>query len=146
MNVGLVRIAELLSLARARGASDLHLCADEPPSLRVDGRLFVLEAPAISNAAVEAYCADVLPADAVRRLAVLGTADAARRDGPGAPYRIHAFRTISGTRAAFRLHAPDAPLLERLNLPAIIGTFDAAQRSGPVHRTDWEARPQHSQR
>jgi twitching motility protein PilT len=123
MNVGFVRIAELLALARTRGASDLHLGADEPPSLRVDGRLFPLEAATIPNAAIEAYCADVLPADASRRLAVLGTADAARREGPGAPYRLHAYRSIGGTRAAFRLHTPDPPLLERLNLPAIVGTF-----------------------
>lgn len=123
MNVGLVRVGELLALARARGASDLHLGPAEPPSLRVDGSLFLVEALPVPNAAIEAFCANVLAPDGARRLAVLGTADAARRDGPGSPYRLHVYRTISGTRASFRLHAPDALILERLALPSIVASF-----------------------
>jgi twitching motility protein PilT len=125
VSVALVRIGELLALARARGASDLHLGTAEPPSLRVDGRLVVLDAPPLEPGAIDVYCAAVLPESAARRLAVRGTVDAARRDGPGAPYRLHAYRSTTGMRAAFRLHAPEVPPLEGLALPAILATFVA---------------------
>jgi twitching motility protein PilT len=64
-----------------------------------------------------------LPEDAAHRFATRGTVDAARRDGPGAPYRLHLYRSTSGTRAAFRLHSAAVPALEHLALPAIVATF-----------------------
>jgi len=123
VSVAVVRIGELLALARARGASDLHAGADEPPSLRVDGRLIVLDGPPLERDAIGAYCAAVLPIDAARRLAVRGTVDTALRDGPGAPYRLHVYRSTSGARAAFRLHPPEVPALDQLALPAILASF-----------------------
>ena len=123
MTVELVRIAELLLAARARGASDLHIGGSEAPSVRVDGRLVLLDVPPVAAEAIGAFCAASFPEAAMRRFALLGTADTSRRDGPGAPYRLHAYRASTGTRLAFRLHTPHPPSLEQLALPPVIATF-----------------------
>jgi len=125
MNVELVRVAELLTAARARGASDLHVGGSEPPAVRIDGRLLLLDAPPLKPDAIAAFCATALSETAQRRLAMLGTADAARREGPGAPYRLHVFQATTGTRLAFRLHTPTVPSLEQLLLPPVVATFVA---------------------
>jgi twitching motility protein PilT len=123
VTVELVRIAELLLAARARGASDLHVGGSEPPSVRVDGRLILLEVPPLAAEAVSAFCGASFGEAAMERLRALGTADTSRRNGPGAPYRLHAYLASTGTRLAFRLHTPHPPSLEQLALPPVIGTF-----------------------
>ena len=125
MSVELIRIAELLSTARARGASDLHVGGTEPPALRIDGRLVLLDTPPLGPEATEAFCATILSDAARARLARMGTVDTARREGPGAPFRLHAYRARGGTRLAFRLHTPKVPTLEQLLLPPIVTTFIA---------------------
>jgi twitching motility protein PilT len=123
VTVELVRIAELLRAARARGASDLHIGGCEAPSIRVDGRLVLLDVPPVAGEAIAAFCAASFHEAALHRLTAVGTADTSRRDGPGAPYRLHAYRASTGMRLAFRLHAPHPPSLEHLALPPIIATF-----------------------
>jgi twitching motility protein PilT len=57
--------------------------------------------------------------------------DVARRTGIGAPYRLHAFKTMRGLRLAFRFLAAEIPTLEALDLPAVITTL-AARTSGLI--------------
>jgi twitching motility protein PilT len=121
--IGLLRIGELLDLARARAASDLHLGAGQRPSLRIDGRLVMLEVEPVAPEALAAFCSQVLGAEGGRRLSEAGSADAAVRSGAGAPYRLHAYRSAAGLRAAYRLHAVAVPALERLGLPPIVASF-----------------------
>jgi twitching motility protein PilT len=123
MNVDLVRLAELLTTARARGASDLHVGGSERPALRIDGRLVLLDAAPLGAEATEAVCATLLSDVALGRLAHMGTVDTARREGPGAPFRLHVYRARGGTRLAFRLHSPSVPPLEQLVLPPIVTTL-----------------------
>src|SRR3972149_4439028 len=55
-------IDELLSVAVANGASDLHLRAGSPPTLRVDGELRGFAGRALSEPEVELYLQAPLPA------------------------------------------------------------------------------------
>ncbi|MEO7040561.1 MAG: PilT/PilU family type 4a pilus ATPase [Candidatus Elarobacter sp.] len=127
MSLTVVRIQDLVRGARARGATDLHFGGSDRPALRIDGRLVLLEASAIDEAAVRSFLAGSLTALQLARLDRLGTADgAAERAAEGAPYRLHAYRYAGGIRVAIRLLAERVPSLEQLGLPAVVATF--AQR------------------
>lgn len=119
MTLDRVRLTELLAFARGRGASDLHVGVGEPPVLRIAGSLTTLDVPPLGAAALEAFVADVGPRPA----------DVVCRSGAGAPYRLHAYRSMRGLRLAFRLLAADVPSLEALLLPPIVATL-AEKRSG----------------
>jgi twitching motility protein PilT len=123
MSVDIVRLTELIAFARGRGATDLHAGAGDAPTLRVNGRITTLDVPALGAAALESFLESVLTADLARRWRATGAVDVARRDGIGAPYRLHAYTTMSGARMAFRFLAAEIPALEELALPAIIATF-----------------------
>jgi twitching motility protein PilT len=123
MSLELVRLGELIELARGRRASDLHVGGNSAPTLRVDGRALLLDVPPIDQSALSRFVAESLSAEARARLASAGTADIARRTGPAAPYRLHVYRTTAGLRLAFRFLADQVPALETLALPNIIGSF-----------------------
>ncbi len=121
----LVRIDDLLALARDRAASDVHLGVTGPPTLRVHGRLIALDVPAPGNRALEDFLACILaPAD-LERWRTGASIDVTHRRGPGAPYRLHAYRSLGATQLAFRLLNPRVPDLDELALPEIVRTFVA---------------------
>jgi twitching motility protein PilT len=123
MSVDVVRLTELITLARGRGATDLHAGAGDAPTLRINGRVTTLDVPALGTAALESFLESVLTADLSRRWKATGAVDVARRAGTGAPYRLHAYITMSGVRLAFRFLAAEIPALDGLALPAIVATF-----------------------
>lgn len=123
MSLELVRLNELLELARARAASDLHVGGAESPCLRLEGRLVMLDVPALAADALHSFVDARLDPRAAAQLERSGTADVACRSGPGAPYRLHVYRTTAGLRLAFRLLAAAPPALENLGLPALVATF-----------------------
>ncbi len=128
MSLALIRVADLLRAARARGATDLHFGGDDRPALRVDGRLARLDAPALDEAAVRAFLADALTPDQLRHLDAAGSAGgAAGARAECAPYRVHAYLHAGGVRVAVRLLATAVPSFEALALPPAVAGL--AQRS-----------------
>ncbi|HTW83600.1 MAG TPA: PilT/PilU family type 4a pilus ATPase [Candidatus Sulfotelmatobacter sp.] len=128
MSLASVRIADLIRLARGRGASDLHLGTAERPALRVDGRLLHLEGPPLDADGMAEYLHAQFSAAQLARFDAHGSADAAAlADADGAPFRVHAFRHAGGTRVAIRLLATAVPALEELGLPAVVGTLAERQ-------------------
>jgi twitching motility protein PilT len=121
----LVRIDDLLALARARGASDLHLGNAGPPTLRIHGALTALELPPVSTRGLDGYLERILTPPRFARWQAGRSIDATHREGPGAPYRLHAYRALSSTQLAFRLLHPVVPVLAELELPDIVRTFTA---------------------
>jgi twitching motility protein PilT len=131
MNLEIVRLEELLSLGRGRQASDLHIGAGSTPKLRLHGNLVSVDVPPLSSEALEGYLARELPRSLAARWQATGLIDAVDRSGAGAPYRLHAYRSMSGIRLAFRFLAQDVPALEALALPEIVSTF-AGLRHGLI--------------
>ncbi len=130
--VGIVRIATLIRAARDRGASDLHFGGDDPPALRVDGRLFALEMAPIDEPSCRAFLSATLSAEQIARLHALGNADGTSSSTADArPYRVHAYRHAGGVRIAIRLLAQAVPTLDDLGLPPIVARF-AERPSGLV--------------
>jgi twitching motility protein PilT len=128
MNVESVRLQELIALARGREASDLHVGAGDAPALRIDGRIQRIDVPEVGSGALETFLQCTLTPDLAARWNTAHTVDVARRTGVGAPYRLHAYRTLAGVRLAFRFLAFEIPALEALGLPGIIASF--ARRTG----------------
>jgi twitching motility protein PilT len=131
MRIDALRLDELIALARNRAATDLHVGSGDPPTLRVHGRIVILDVPPIGNATLEAFLERCAPPDAIVRWAATHATDFARRSGVGAPFRLHAYRTMAGPRLAFRFHAAAIPALDALALPAIVATF-AARAGGLI--------------
>jgi twitching motility protein PilT len=123
VNVDEVRLAELIVLARGRGATDLHVGAGDAPTLRVNGRVTMLDVPALDARALESFLGTVLTAEQSRRWQSGDAVDGALRTGAAAPYRLHAYRTMAGPRLAFRFLAAEIPAFDALALPKIVATF-----------------------
>jgi twitching motility protein PilT len=119
----LVRIDDLLALARDRAASDVHLGVNGPPALRIHGRLTALDVPAPGNRALEDFLARILAAAELERWRGGAPIDVTHRHGPGAPYRLHAYRALAATQLAFRLLNSAVPDLGDLALPEVVRTF-----------------------
>ena len=119
-----IRAHELIRWARARAATDVHFGGSEAPAMRVDGRLVPVDVPALDEASVRAFLAELLTAPQLARLDVAGAADAAAaRSADGGPYRVHAYRYAHGVKVALRLLAQNVPSLETLQLPDVVATF-----------------------
>jgi twitching motility protein PilT len=119
-----IRVQELIRLARARGATDLHFGGDERTAMRVDGRLAFVDAPAFDEPAVREFLAGAFVSAQTGRLDAQGAVDAAApRTAEGGPYRVHAYRHAGGVRVAIRLLAQQVPSLETLGLPDTVATF-----------------------
>jgi len=113
-------LAELLTLAVQRGASDLHLSAGLPPLLRVDGELSPLDAAPLSPDDVLTLLDGSM--DSHQR-----ATHAARRecdfafDIPGlARCRANVFWQARGPSAALRLLTNTLPTLDVLTAPEVI--------------------------
>ncbi|MDQ2871519.1 MAG: PilT/PilU family type 4a pilus ATPase [Candidatus Eremiobacteraeota bacterium] len=118
-----VRIDEVLRLARARGASDVHLCPNRPPALRIDGVLETQSTTPTHAREIENISTVLLGPTAIDRLADTGDATGTFRDDRLGSFRVHAYRVHQGLALAVRLLAQSVPTLESLHLPFAVDTF-----------------------
>jgi twitching motility protein PilT len=113
-------LQSILSDAVERGASDIHLKFGQPPIIRYDGDLQVLdERPRLDQRDLEVVLQEV-GASAPRRLALFdetGELDTAYQT-PGLPrFRLNAFRQRGDISFAFRVIPREVPNFESLHLP-----------------------------
>ncbi len=121
-------VSELLGQMRARGASDLFLCAGARPALRVHGQMQPLELPVTSPELLSDFVDGLLQTPERRaRFEEGGDADLGLTLGPER-FRIN----LSRSRGALSLvarHVPAGNLeLEALRLPEAVAGFADAQR------------------
>lgn len=119
-----VRVAEVLRVARLRGASDVHLACGRAPAFRVNGALETYPAAACSRDEMAALAAAFLESQQSRtRLAETGDVTACFREEQTGPVRVHAYRSHGGIALALRLLPLAVPNLESLRLPQVVATF-----------------------
>jgi twitching motility protein PilT len=123
MTLDAVRLTELIALARGRGATDLHAGHGDAPALRINGRITALDVPPLDTAALDAFLEAALLPGRGQHWKEHGSVDVACRQGIGAPYRLHAYATMSGTRLAFRFLAGEIPILDDLALPPVVANL-----------------------
>jgi twitching motility protein PilT len=123
----------LLAEMTRRRASDLHLVPGAPPALRVDGRLTVLEAPALDAELVWQAFLPHLGSRGQALLAEHGAADltlrlAAGEGARGYRFRVNLHRQRGHVAAAVRALPSRIPTLQELNLPPALAELVTPSR------------------
>lgn len=111
----------LLAQAASARASDVHLTADRPPLMRVDGALAGI--PGVSAvlpaAWLDAVLRDILSPEQAREFDDHGEVDLAHAVAGVGRFRVNAFRQLGKTAIALRLISTRAFALDELGAPAI---------------------------
>lgn len=117
-------IQELLQLTIDRNASDLHLAAGIPPTLRVDGELLVIPyEKGLSNEDVQALLKTCMSAEHLERLYVNKEIDFSLSFSEKARFRVNAYTQRNTFAAAFRRIPLEIPELDSLGLPKVLHSF-----------------------
>jgi twitching motility protein PilT len=113
-------LVALVTEARRRGATDLHLAANRPVVIRAVGDLVALDPAPRTAAEVEALVLPLLGAARRRQLAERGYVDLAIDLPGGGRLRTNVSRQQGGLKAAFRLAVAAPRSLAELGLPAAL--------------------------
>ncbi|HEY3970001.1 MAG TPA: PilT/PilU family type 4a pilus ATPase, partial [Solirubrobacteraceae bacterium] len=115
-----IDFADLLMEVVARKASDLHLAAGAPPTVRVRGRLDRLEGyPELSGTDTREIVYSILSGDQRQRLETNWQLDFAYSIPGHARFRVNAYFQRGAVGAAFRLIPFGLTTIDQLGLPAI---------------------------
>jgi len=118
-----MQFEELLKRAMARAASDLHITAEAPPVVRVQGRIQALDGAVIRAPDTEAFAEALL--DEQRRQKFRNTGEVSMSysvSGLGR-FRVMVFRQRGSVALSVRLVYPGIPGLADVGLPPILGDF-----------------------
>jgi twitching motility protein PilT len=113
-------VADVLLAVLERRASDLHVCAGAPPTVRVRGRLQPLDFPALAPNDTRELVYAILSEDQRARLERDLQLDFAYAVPGVARFRVNAYRQRFALGAAFRLIPQDIPPLGSLGLPPVV--------------------------
>src|ERR687888_469629 len=128
----LLSIDDLLEQMVTRGASDLHLSAGAPPTLRVRGEMVRLEELGkLMPNDTQQLLYRVLSSEQQKRLEIDRQLDLSHAVPGLARFRVNVYFQRESLGAAFRLIPEQLKTLEELNLPGTLHEF-AAQPRGLV--------------
>lgn len=117
-------IKELLELTVAQNASDLHIVAGIPPTLRVDGVLSsVPNLGVLTPDMVSAFLKEVLNSEQLERLIVNKEIDFSLAFSEKSRFRVNAYTQRGTLAAAFRRIPLEIPAIDSLGLPKILHSF-----------------------
>jgi len=125
----MTNIKELLQLTIDRNASDLHIIAGVPPTLRIDGQLSSVPGETVlTPEIINNHLKEVLSSEQLERLNVNKELDFSLPFSDKARFRVNAY-TQKGTRAlAFRRIPLIVPPIDSLGLPKILHSFTALRQ------------------
>ena len=122
-------IKELLELTVVQKASDLHIVAGIPPTLRVDGALFPIPNQGVLTPdIVDGFLKEVLNSEQLERLSVNKEIDFSLAFSEKARYRVNAYTQRGTLAAAFRRIPLEIPPIDSLGLPKILHSFTALRQ------------------
>jgi len=117
------QLEQLLQLMTDREASDLHLKPMRPPLIRVNGRLFPLEAEPLEPAEVESMVMGILSPAQKQRLEERMAVDIGYGITGMARFRGNIFRQRGTLAASFRRIPYEIPTVDELELPPTLLDF-----------------------
>jgi twitching motility protein PilT len=121
--------AAVLMAVLERRASDLHITAGAPPTIRVRGRLEALEGyPELSSTDTREIVYSILTDDQRKRLESDLQLDFAYSVPGAARFRVNAYRQRFALGAAFRLIPQEIPAMDSLGLPPVVAEFTRKPR------------------
>lgn len=105
-------------------ASDLHLIAGIPPTIRVEGELAAIpNLGVMTPAQIEAILKEVLSSEQIERLTVNKEIDFSLPFSEKARFRVNAYTQKNSLAAAFRRIPLEIPKIDSLGLPKILHSF-----------------------
>ena len=111
------RIDEFLTEVLAKGGSDLHFVAGDPPRIRVYGDLQTLREQPLGQEQVRETLTEIMTRQALARLEQMDGADFAYTIPGVSRFRVNVFRHIGGLGGVFRAIPSKALTLDQLNMP-----------------------------
>jgi twitching motility protein PilT len=116
-----VAVTELLEIVLERGASDLHLTAGAPPTIRVHGDLIrLVDYPILSPRALQGMIYAILPQKMRERLEQELELDMSYARPGKARFRVNVYSQRDSLGAAFRLIPYEIKSVESLGLPSVV--------------------------
>lgn len=128
----MAQIDHYFSALIERGGSDLHLAEEQPPKLRVNGELEVVEgAPILSHDGIEHMLKEIASPQHWNQYCEHGDCDFAYTLGSSARFRANYLKQVNGLGAVFRIIPSKVLTLEQIEAPEVFTTF-AKQTSGLI--------------
>ncbi|MBF0309341.1 MAG: type IV pilus twitching motility protein PilT [Magnetococcales bacterium] len=121
-------VAELLAFGVQNKASDLHLSAGVPPSIRVDGDIRRIDLPPLEHDQVHDMIYDIMNDKQRKGYEEEHEADFSFEVPKLARFRVNAFMQNRGAGAVFRTIPSQIISLEQLNCPEIFKKFAETPR------------------
>lgn len=119
-----MQIAQLLQLIVDKNASDLHLVAGLPPSLRVDGSLVKVPGEQIlTKETIESLIKSFMNAEQSERATVNKEIDFALSFSQDARFRVNVYHQRGTLAAVLRRIPLKIPTMEQLGLPEVCKNF-----------------------
>jgi len=113
-------LRELLKVAVARGASDLHIKPGRAPAIRVKARLYVLDTPPIPVESVREIISAIIPQHLKRRFDIEHEADFSLKVEGVGRFRTNVFLCSGEPAITLRHVKTDIPTFEELHLPQML--------------------------
>ena len=114
-----VHIDELLEVVVRQDASDLHLCNELPPILRIDGELKQMRYEKLEPSTSQRMIYDILTDEQIQRFETELELDCSYSLRNVARFRVNVFRDRGTVAAAMRLIPRKIPTIRDLGLPLI---------------------------
>ncbi len=121
-------ITELLSFAVKHNASDLHLSADSPPMIRVDGDVRKINIPALNHKQVQELVYDIMNDRQRKEYEQNLEADFSFEVPDLARFRVNVFVQNRGAAAVLRTIPSEVLTLDQLGCPEIFRSIADAPR------------------
>jgi twitching motility protein PilT len=115
-----VDINDLLILTKERGASDLHLAAGTPPTLRINGKLTRLNDAALSRDELHGMLCHILTDEQRARFEERHDLDFALELANVGRFRVNAFTQRHGESMVLRLIPSTIRTLDDLGMPSVL--------------------------
>lgn len=116
-------LTQLLAFTMQNKASDLHLSANSPPIIRVNGQMKKVKTDVLTSDAIRAMLYSVMSEEQRADYERDWELDIAISFGDKARFRVNAFNTRQGAAAVFRTIPSEVPTMEDLDLPPSIQKF-----------------------
>lgn len=111
-----MNLSDLLDLMIVSNASDLHLSADNPPLLRVDGSIIPQEMPNLSSGEIHNMLREIMNDNQIKDIDANNEVDFAYSFDSKARFRVNVFKHRQGLGAVLRLIPAKIYTLDDLNL------------------------------
>jgi twitching motility protein PilT len=121
-------ISDLLKIALNADASDLHLSAELPPLLRIDGDIQPTAMPPLTQSQIHSLVYDIMDDKQIALYEKNSEIDFAWDFSQIARFRVHIFRQDRGTTAIFRVIPLKILTLQQLGLGGIYHKLSAKPR------------------